>query len=128
MKILNLKTMLVVACSLVTISVFSQGTQWRLLGNINVTAGTNFLGTTNAQPVDFRTNNTQRMRIDGTTGFVGIGTTAPTQRLEVDGGNINLFTTTNAYMLGSQNILWHKGQEHFCRGRCRGKYYRSSCF
>lgn len=66
--------------------------------------------TTFAQPVNFFTANTQRMVISGTTGFVGVGTTAaPSQKFEVEAGNINLFTSTNAYMLGSQNILWHKG-------------------
>lgn len=50
------------------------------------------------------------MTINGTTGFVGIGTAAPTQKLEVETGNIHVFTPTNAYMLGSQNILWHKGE------------------
>lgn len=36
---------------------------WTITGNANTTMGTNFLGTTNAQGVDFRTNNTNRFRI-----------------------------------------------------------------
>lgn len=60
-------------------------------------------------PINFQTNGVQRMTIMNTTGFVGIGAAAPSQRLEIDAGNINIFTNTNAYMLGSQNILWHKG-------------------
>lgn len=36
---------------------------WKILGNANTTAGTNFLGTTNAQGLDFRTNNNIRFRI-----------------------------------------------------------------
>lgn len=39
------------------------GDDWKILGNANTTAGTNFLGTTNAQALDFRTNNTLRFRV-----------------------------------------------------------------
>lgn len=39
------------------------GDAWQITGNANTTFGTNFLGTTNAQGVDFRTNNTIRLRI-----------------------------------------------------------------
>lgn len=70
-----------------------------------------------AQDINFFTNtsgingsSTQVMTIKNTTGFVGIGTISPTQKLEVENGNINIFTNTNAFMLGSQNILWHKGE------------------
>lgn len=54
--------------------------QWALTGNS--ISGTDFLGTTNAQDFRIRTNNTERMRIT-TTGLVGIGTTSPTQHLQV---------------------------------------------
>ncbi|MCO5269706.1 MAG: tail fiber domain-containing protein [Brumimicrobium sp.] len=39
------------------------GDDWKILGNANTTSGTNFLGTTNTQALDFRTNNTLRFRI-----------------------------------------------------------------
>lgn len=39
------------------------GDDWKILGNANTTSGTNFLGTTNAQALDFRTNNTLRFRV-----------------------------------------------------------------
>lgn len=43
---------------------FSTGVDdWKILGNANTTSGTNFLGTTNAQALDFRTNNTLRFRV-----------------------------------------------------------------
>jgi hypothetical protein len=54
----------------------SGGNAWDLLGNAGTTAGTNFLGTTDAQDMVFKTNNTEKMRIT-TTGQVGIGTAAP---------------------------------------------------
>lgn len=56
------------------------GAQWALTGNS--ISGTDFLGTTNGQDFRIRTNNTERMRIT-TTGLVGIGTTSPTQHLQV---------------------------------------------
>ncbi len=37
--------------------------QWALLGNAGTTAGTNFLGTTDAQDLVFKTNNTERWRV-----------------------------------------------------------------
>lgn len=39
------------------------GDAWRLTGNAGTTFGTNFVGTTNLQGLDFRTNNVIRMRI-----------------------------------------------------------------
>lgn len=39
------------------------GDDWKILGNANTTAGTNFLGTTNTQALDFRTNNILRFRV-----------------------------------------------------------------
>jgi hypothetical protein len=41
----------------------ADGEGWKITGNSNTTFGTNFLGTTNAQGVDFRTNNLTRLRI-----------------------------------------------------------------
>lgn len=39
------------------------GDDWKITGNANATSGTHFLGTTNGQALDFRTNNTIRFRI-----------------------------------------------------------------
>lgn len=39
------------------------GDDWKINGNANATSGTHFLGTTNAQALDFRTNNTIRFRV-----------------------------------------------------------------
>ena len=61
---------------------------WSLTGNAGTTPGTNFLGTTDAQNLQLRTNGAQRLTIGATNGNVAIGTpTIPaTTRLEVDGG------------------------------------------
>ncbi len=49
---------------------------WLLAGNAGTSPATNFVGTTDAQPLVFRTNNVELMRLTAT-GNVGIGTTAP---------------------------------------------------
>ena len=56
---------------------------WLLTGNAGTTAGTNFLGTTDAKDLVFKTNNTEWMRIV-TAGNVGIGTSAPNSSAKVD--------------------------------------------
>ena len=50
-------------------------TDWRLVGNTGTNASTNFLGTTDNQPLVFLTNNTERMRILSD-GLVWINTTS----------------------------------------------------
>jgi hypothetical protein len=60
-------------------------TFWRVAGNAATTPGTHFVGTTDNQPLAFKVNNTEAMRLR-TNGFVGIGMTAPGSSLEVNGG------------------------------------------
>lgn len=57
-------------------------TSWQLTGN-TVTAGTQFLGSTNNVSLRFRTNNVQRAMIDSTGNF-GVGG-IPTEKLDVTG-------------------------------------------
>jgi trimeric autotransporter adhesin len=56
---------------------------WSLLGNNNTTAATHFIGTTNAQDLVFKANNTEGLRLK-TNGLVGIGTNAPAYKLDID--------------------------------------------
>lgn len=67
---------------------------WGLTGNAGTTPATNFIGTTDAQPLVFRTNNTEYMRVmsDGRVG-IGTSTPSPTALLDVDSGNISLTPT-----------------------------------
>ncbi len=58
------------------------GWAWMLSGN--AISGGEFLGTTNAQPLVVRTNNTERLRITSG-GDVGIGTASPAATLDVVG-------------------------------------------
>ncbi len=60
-------------------------TAWSLTGNTGINPATNFLGTTDAQPVVVRTNNTERIRVTAT-GEVGIGSITPTTSMDIDGG------------------------------------------
>lgn len=52
----------------------TSGLSWLLLGNLGTTAGTNFLGTTDAQSLVFKTNSVEAMRIDQPTSRLFIGT------------------------------------------------------
>ena len=60
---------------------------WSLLGNAGTTAGTNFLGTTDAQDLVFKTNGVENMRILNSNGNVGIGTTTPSTKFQVLGAS-----------------------------------------
>ncbi len=68
---------------------------WSLTGNTGTSASTNFIGTTDAVDFVVKTNNAARMRIKSN-GFVGINTTAPTERLHVVGN----FYLNGAFMPG----------------------------
>lgn len=57
---------------------------WTLVGNSGTSALTNFLGTTDAQPLAIRTNNNEAMRITET-GLVFIGSSTGTNTLDVTG-------------------------------------------
>jgi hypothetical protein len=57
---------------------------WNVAGNGGTTAGGHFLGTIDGQPLVIKTNNTERARFL-TNGFMGVGVTNPSQKLEVGG-------------------------------------------
>ena len=66
-----------VAC----VSALSQ--TWNLAGNAGTTPATDFLGTTDAQPLIVKTNGNEALRVTAS-GDVGIGTSAPDARLDVE--------------------------------------------
>src|SRR2546423_949840 len=61
-------------------------TSWKVNGNCGMVPATNFLGTTDAQPLVIRTHKIERLRVDPG-GNVGVGTASPANRLAVDIGN-----------------------------------------
>jgi trimeric autotransporter adhesin len=69
---------------------------WSLLGNGGTNPSTNFIGTTDAQALAFRTNNAEQMRINSS-GNVGIGTNNPGYRLDVAGGDFQFANTSGGY-------------------------------
>jgi len=75
------------------------GAEWKLLGNAGTTAGTNFLGTTDAVDLVFRTNNTEKVRIMSG-GNVGIGTSSPSNKLSV------ITSTSNDGIYVSDGTRW----------------------
>lgn len=74
------------------------GTEWKLLGNAGTVANTNFLGTTDAIDLVFRTNNTEKVRIMSD-GNVGIGTATPYAKLNVAGNGTVL--SGNGIIIGT---------------------------
>lgn len=70
---------------------------WKLLGNAGTVAGTNFLGTTDAQDLVFKTNNLERMRTLASNGNVGIAHTAPLSKLTVQERFDGNYTVLNPF-------------------------------
>jgi hypothetical protein len=86
---------------------FFTGDAWELTGNAGTNVAINFLGTTDNNSLAFRTNNAERMRILNT-GNVGIGTTTPGYRLDLNtgtfafgDGNVRTETRNDAGLQGN---------------------------
>lgn len=57
---------------------------WSLTGNTGTDSASNFIGTLDGKPFTIKTNNAERMVVSST-GNVGIGTTTPSAKLNVNG-------------------------------------------
>jgi len=65
----------------------AESVAWLMLGNAGTNPTSNFLGTTDAQALVFRTNNSEKMRITSG-GFIGIDDDAPWAKLTVNNGRL----------------------------------------
>ena len=75
---------------------------WQLKGNNGTNPDSNFLGTINNRDLVLRTNNVERLRITKN-GKLGLGTTTPQQKLDVN-GNINIAEGSAIYV-GNERVL-----------------------
>ncbi len=82
-----MKKMLLVATLLSLALVQSQAQNWLLTGNAGTTAGTNFIGTTDAKDLYFKTSNATGFVLKST-GKIGIGTTTPTGHFDISDSSI----------------------------------------
>lgn len=72
---------------------------WMLTGN--TLAGTEFMGSVNAQPVRFFSNNTERMRIDGSTEEIMMNTTVATAGNILTSKSTSALWPINGYVSGA---------------------------
>jgi hypothetical protein len=88
-----------------TLGAVTTGTSagWSTLGNTATNPSVNFLGTTDAQDLVFRTANSQRMRIFNTNGAVGIGNiSTASELLQVETGS----NTAMSILSGTNSTLY----------------------
>lgn len=70
--------------SVVCQAVGGGGSGWSLTGNAGTTPGANFIGTSDNKALVFKTNGSERMRVDAS-GNLGVGTATPSDKLDVSG-------------------------------------------
>lgn len=83
---------------------------WSVTGNNNINNGTHFLGTTNNRQVDFRTNNTNRLRISGNANQI---------LAMANGSNLNPFYSWND---NPETGIWHNTNDQLNIGAGRMEF------
>jgi hypothetical protein len=76
------------------VKMLASTTAWLLTGNSSTSASTNFIGTTDSIDLITKTNNTERLRI-AANGKIGIGTSTPTNLVELSNGNLYVGNSNN---------------------------------
>jgi hypothetical protein len=83
-----------------------EGINWKLLGNAGTSSSTNFVGTTDAVSLPFRTNNTERMRI-WSDGVITVHTTSAfTTSSFFAYPSSSTYTAIDGYTDGSGDAIW----------------------
>jgi hypothetical protein len=103
-QLLFLATAAATFVSLQQLSAQNGSPYWSLAGNSNATS-TSKLGTTNGVNLKLYTNNSARLTILSSNGYVGIGTTAPTSRLTINAASSPFRASIN----GSTKLLVSSG-------------------
>lgn len=91
---INLVAIAVVMCIFLVLPKIDLAQDWELDGNNTISPTTDFLGTTDATPIPFRTDDEERMRLTST-GLLGLGITTPQNCFHIHdafGAGINLTT------------------------------------
>lgn len=86
------RTFLLLIFCLCAVMLYGQS-YWSLSGNS--TTSSDFIGTTNSQALNFKTNNTTRLTLSATQAFLGIGTSSPNGSLHVHSTYKNMFYRTD---------------------------------
>jgi Chaperone of endosialidase len=89
--------------NLTWVSPATSTTGWGLTGNSGTTAGTNFIGTTDAKDLVFTTNNVERARLTSA-GNLGIGITSPYAPLQV-AGSIVVGDGANSQLVWNMELI-----------------------
>jgi hypothetical protein len=94
----SINKLIAISGMLIVMSTNVNAQSWSTTGNAGTTTTTNFIGTTDNVNLRFRTKNVNRMTIN-TSGYVGVGTTTPTSKLEVKDGTVQIRNTTSSAAL-----------------------------
>ena len=77
---------------------------WALSGNTGSNPTINYIGTADGQPLIFRTNATERMRMQST-GKIGIGTNNPTAQLDIRSADFGAYNGLRLMDNGDSNMV-----------------------
>jgi hypothetical protein len=97
-------------------------TNWSITGNPNIDPSLNFLGTTNNNPIIFKTNSNERMRLLAN-GRLGIGIKSADARLNVVSPDNVSLTTPGILMLGDKKDYNLAMDEYTIQARFNGTPY-----